>query len=343
MRGKGIGYDTGFVNQFGVSTHERWDPQAVGRDLRRIRDDLRCTAVRVTGGDPDRLEVAARIAADLGLEVWFSPFTCELTTAELLALLADCARRAERLRQGGARVVLVTGAELSLFTKGFLPGDDGLERTAALLDGPRDRVAALLADVPWRINEFLAEAVAVVRGHFGGPVTYASIPFEGVDWTPFDIVSVDAYRAVEIADRYEDLIRALVAQGKPVAITEFGAATYRGAGDLGARGTLVVEYADGRPTGFGRDLVRDEREQAEYLRELVEVFERAGVDAAFACTYACFHLPHGGEPDLDLGSFGVVRVDLDGTRVPKEGSTALAEVYGRSGPVQGTYERTASR
>ena len=45
-----------------------------------IREHLHCNAVRVTGGDPDRLEVAARHAAEVGLEVWCSPFTCDLTT-----------------------------------------------------------------------------------------------------------------------------------------------------------------------------------------------------------------------------------------------------------------------
>ncbi|MEU4804654.1 hypothetical protein [Actinosynnema sp. NPDC023587] len=327
MRGRGIGYDTGFINDLGVSTHERWNPEAVARDLRSIRDDLGCTAVRLTGGDPERLETAGRLAAELGLEVWLSPFTCELTTGELTAVLADCAHRAERLRLAGARVVVVTGAELSLFTRGFLPGDGGLERTAALLNGTRDQTAALLADVPRRINEFLAEAVRVVRERFGGPVTYAAIPFEGVDWTPFDIVSVDAYRSVEIADHYEDSIRALVAQGKPVAITEFGAATYRGAADLGARGMLVVEYEGGRPSGLAGGLVRDEAGQAGYVRELLRVFEKTGVDTAFVNTYASFHLPHGGDPDLDLASFGVVRLHPDGTREPKEAFAVIAEHY----------------
>ena len=41
------------------------------------------------------------------------------------------------------------------------------------------------------MNDFLAQAVTVVRERFGGKVTYAAVPFEGVDWTPFDIVSVD--------------------------------------------------------------------------------------------------------------------------------------------------------
>src|SRR5712691_3266615 len=129
MRGNGISYDTGFFNA-GVSTHEPFDPDVVKREMRVIHDDLHCNAVRITGGEPDRLEIAATHAADIGLEVWFSPFTCDLTTDELLTFLADCAERADRLRRSGAEVVLITGAELSLFTKGFLPGDAIADRLA---------------------------------------------------------------------------------------------------------------------------------------------------------------------------------------------------------------------
>src|SRR4051794_37682936 len=106
MRGKGINYDTGFINK-GVSSRDPFDIAVVKRELQIIRDDLHCNAVRVTGGDPGRLEIAARIAVDLGLEVWFSPFTCDLTYAEMLDLLADCAERAERLRKQKATVVLI--------------------------------------------------------------------------------------------------------------------------------------------------------------------------------------------------------------------------------------------
>jgi hypothetical protein len=115
MRAKGINYDTGFLNA-GTSTHEPFDGEVVQREMRVIRDDLHCTAVRVTGGDPDRLEIAATNAADAGLEIWFCPFTNGLTQDALLALLADCAERAERLRRRGAKVVFLTGSELSLFT-----------------------------------------------------------------------------------------------------------------------------------------------------------------------------------------------------------------------------------
>ena len=42
MRAKGICYDTGFFNR-GVSTHEPFDPEVVGRELRIIREDLTAT------------------------------------------------------------------------------------------------------------------------------------------------------------------------------------------------------------------------------------------------------------------------------------------------------------
>lgn len=114
MRGKGINFDTGFLSA-STSTREPFDAEVVRREMRVIRDDLHCNAVRVTGGDPERLKIAATHAASAGLEVWLCPFTNGLTQDELLDLLADCAEYAERLRRKGAEVVLLTGSELSLF------------------------------------------------------------------------------------------------------------------------------------------------------------------------------------------------------------------------------------
>lgn len=312
MRGKGISYDTGFISK-GRNARERFDPEVVRRELQIIRDDLQCNAVRVMGGDPERLEFAATYAAELGLEVWFSPYPLELTTDELLSLFADCAERAERLRRRGAAVVFVTGAELSLMNKGFLPGET-LEERFELLNEPH-RLRELIPQVTARVNEFLAEAAALVRERFRGKITYAAIQhFERVDWTRFDIVSVDLYRSIEVADRFTEGVRAIVAQGKPVAITEFGAATYRGAGDRGARGLEIVEYDKdtGAPVRLNGAYVRDEEGQAKYLLELLEVFEAGGVDSTFVFTFALHGFPHrpDGDPreDLDLASYGIVKV-----------------------------------
>ena len=334
MRGKGITYDTGFINA-GTISHQRFEPDVVEREMRIIHDDLHCNAVRITGGDPNRLEIAARLAAKAGLEVWFSPFTCDLTNEQMLALLADCAERAERLRQQGATVVLVTGGELSLMNKGFLPGETLKERLDLLATPARLR--ELMPAIPARINDFLSQAVALVRERFGGGVTYASIHFERVDWTPFDFLSIDHYRSIEIADRYRDSIRTLVAQGKPVAITEFGSATYRGAADKGARGAEIIEWIGGVPTLRAGDHTRDEGEQASCVRELLDIFESEGVDTAFVFHFASYDLPHRQDhrQDLDLASYGIVKVMEDGFGVtypdmawePKAAFKTVADFY----------------
>ncbi|WP_101789523.1 hypothetical protein [Nonomuraea indica] len=339
MRAKGISYDTGFVRN-GKSSRERFDPDVVKRELEIIRDDLHCTAVRVIGGDPERLEVAATYAADLGLEVWFSPYPLELTTEETLALFADCAERAERIRRRGAEVVFVTGAELSLMNKGFLPGETQEDRLEQLL-AQRDRLAEQVGELSARVNDFLADAVARVRERFGGRLTYAALQLERVDWAPFDIVGVDLYRSAEVADRFAEGVRTLVAQGKPVAITEFGTAAYRGAGDRGGRVLEVLELdrETGAPVRLDGAYVRDEPGQAAYLRELLEIYDAAGVDSAFVFLFALDDFPHrpDGDPrdDLDLASPGIVKV-LDnrlgdtypGMRwEPKAAFTALAEYY----------------
>ncbi|MEA3528247.1 hypothetical protein U3653_08245 [Nocardia sp. CDC186] len=338
MRAKGISYETGFVRG-GRSSRVRFDREIVARELRLIRDELHCNAVRIIGGDPERLEIAAACAADLGLEVWFSPYPLESSVADMLTLFADCAERAERIRARGAEVVFVTGAELSLMHKGFFPGDTVEERVRLLTAEPDD-LGELVAAVGARVNDFLGEAVSVVRARFGGPITYASIPLERVDWTPFDIVSVDLYRTAETAGRFGEGVRALVAQGKPLAITEFGAATFAGAGDLGARGLEIVEYDDIRgPVRLNGDYARDEDGQGRYLRELLEIFDAEGVDSAFVFVLALYDHVHrpDGDPrdDLDLAGYGVVKVleDRDGETYPgvpwepKAAFGALADYY----------------
>lgn len=312
MRARGITYETGFIRN-GPISRQHFAPDVVKQELAIIRDDLHCNAVRIIGGDPERIDFAATCAADLGLEVWFSPYPLELTNEETLKLFADCAERAERLRLRGANVVFVTGAELSLMNREFLPGDTMEERLGLLL-GERESLPQRVGQISAAVNAFLARAVAQVRERFGGKLAYAAIPLERVDWTPFDFVGVDLYRSAEIADRYAEGVRALVAQGKPVAITEFGTAAYRGAGDLGGRMMEVVENdkVAGAPVRLNGEYARDEAGQAAYLRELLEVFNAEGVDSAFVFIFALENFPHrpNGDPrlDLDLASPSIVRV-----------------------------------
>ena len=69
---------------------------------------------------------------------------------------------------------------------------------------------------------------------------------------------------------------------------------------------MPVRMADGT--------VRDEQEQAGYVREMLGIYDAAGVEAAFVYTFARWDLPTLGEGDneperdFDAASFGIVRV-----------------------------------
>jgi hypothetical protein len=332
-------YDTGFVRN-GDNSRERFDPALVRRELTIIRDDLHCNAVQIVGGDPGRLELAARSATELGLEVWFSPYPLDLTPDEVLALFADCAERAERLRAAGADVVFVTGVELSIMTRGFVDGDGIEERLDRLLADPDGRTERV-AGVNSRLRPFLRTAVAAVRERFRGKVTYAAIPFEAVDWDLFDVVTLELIRSAQVAGQFRDGVRRLVAQPKPVAVTGFGTATWRGAGDVAPRSMEILESDEttGAPLRLNGRYERDEAGQATYLGELLEIFDSEGVDSAFVHLFALYSLPHrpDGDPrdDLDLASLGIVKV-LDGRNgdtypdmpwEPKAAFATIAERY----------------
>jgi len=307
MRGKGINYDTGF-SPAGQSSREHFDADVVRGEMRVIARELRCTAVRISGGEPARLSIAAELAAAEGLEVWFAPFPCELTTDQLAPLFADCADRAEHLRRTGANVVLVTGCELTLFGAGFLPGGTVYERIRGLQAGGTQLYAAFSA-LPGKLNGFLAATAEAARSRFAGPLTYASGMWEPVDWAPFDIAATDAYRDASNAGAFRSELRKQLQHGKPLVVTEFGCCGYVGAGDRGGMGWAILDVSTDSPRLCG-DYVRDESEQVRYLEELNAIFAEEGVDLAFWFTFAGYPLVHDPDPrrDLDMASYGVVKM-----------------------------------
>lgn len=344
LRGRGISYDTGFLSGGGTSGPAVFDAGAVRHDMRVIRDRLHCTAVRVTGGHQDRLEVAATIAAEEGLEVWYSPFTADLTRDEMLAFLVDTAERAERIRRSGAEVVVVAGAETSLFVQGFVPGETFHDRLE-LLNPANPQLAAILSAIPGPLDDHLRVAVAAIRARFGGRVSYASLPFEGVDWSRFDHLGIDFYpnMAQGRFPGLDDALRALRGHGKPIAITEFGTAAHTGSSAAAGHSHLTVEYEGRsvRAVGLNRELERDEAEQATYLGTLLDIFEAENIDTVFVQTFANFHLPTRNAPqhDLDRASFGIVKVldRPDGPPVwePKKAFAAVADRYLRAQEQEG--------
>jgi hypothetical protein len=143
-------------------------------------------------------------------------------------------------------------------------------------------------------------------------VTYAAGPWEFVDWAPFDLVGVDAYRAAYNAAHFSDELRGLLSHGKPVAVTEFGTCPYAGAADLGGMAWEVPA-----------DAVRDETEQVRYFAELTDAFEEAGVDASFWFTFAAYNRTG----RAALGSYGVVETLDPTTWKPREVFHAMAARY----------------
>ncbi|MFC8665891.1 hypothetical protein [Streptomyces sp. NPDC057199] len=312
MRARGINYDTGFLPGQELS-RKAFTPETVRQDMAVISGDLHCDAVRVSGREPERLSIAARHAADVGLEVWFAPFPVDLPPDQLLPFFADCARRAEAVRQAGADVVFVAGCEVTAFCGGFIPGDTYGDRLRTMAAADMEWWSSL-GPVQTRLNEFLPQVAATVRTHFGGQLTYASAPWESVDWRPFDLVGIDAYRAAYNADSFRDELRGHFAHGKPVAVTEYGTCAYQGAGQLG-----------GMAWQAPHDAVPDEEEQVRYLTELLDIFDEEGVDTALWFTFAGYSRPG----DHDLGSYGVVRM-LDETHwEPKRVFHAMAARYQR--------------
>ena len=94
----GITYDTGFTPG-GRNSRDLFEPDHVELDMRAIARELHCDAVRITGGDIERLSVAAASAIAAGLDVWFSPFPAEIDLDETLEFFDACSDRAEVLRQ----------------------------------------------------------------------------------------------------------------------------------------------------------------------------------------------------------------------------------------------------
>ena len=354
MRHRGVHYDTGTAFRgpgFAIWTRRKpLDMAVVQREVQIIRDDLHANAVRVVGSDLARLTAVARIVLDAGLEVWFSPAILEYPPEETQSRLVAAAAAAAPLERAHPdRVVFVAGFEHTLFARGLLPGRSIPERLKHLKAEP-----ALLRN--GKLNQLLEGLVPRVRTAFAGPVTYAALMFEQVDWEPFDYIGVDHYREQRTEDRYIEMLTPLVVTGKPVIVTEFGMRTYRGAE---SSGTLGLGVTDGtrlllhtRPVigRFFRPRLngvfeRDEAMQARELAATLDELERAGVAGALLSTFATPEARTNDDPryDMDMDSMSLVKALPDGrhgttypdmTWEPKEAFAAVANHFGSNLPAK---------
>lgn len=321
-----------------------YHPGLVRRELAIIAGDLHCTAVKICGRDIDRLVLAGAAAAELGLEAWLCPELWDKSPEATLAYIRAAAGAAEQLRRRWPdQVVLSVGTELSLFMRGILPGRTFARRVRHL----REQPSTARQETPLR--DYLTLAAITVRQAFDGPVTYAALPFERVDWDQFDIVGVDHYWHQRIADRYLQTLQRWLDLGKLVVISEFGFRTRTGADQTGAAGPEnfngLSMLAHSIPV-VGRRIQprvktiheRDESVQASSLLRQLEIIDQAGVDGAFVHTFVFPLMPYDDNPrhDLDTDSFALVKTLSRGrhgaaypdmTWEPKQSFTAVAGYY----------------
>jgi hypothetical protein len=344
MHRRGVSYDVGSV--MGGNWRPDYDPRIVRRELEIIVRDLHCTAVRITGRDLGRLLDTAEAAAQLGLEVWLSPLLWDKRPRQTLAYITKAAVAAEQVRaRYPDKLVFSVGSELTLFMQGIIPGKGLMKRLQQMMAG--DTIKSGRHNKP--LNDHLARSTAAVRQVFHGPVTYASLMWEQVDWSIFDIVGVDHYWAERIKDRYLDMLTPLLALGKPVVVTEFGFPTTSAPVVAGA---LAIGHIDERSFVLHRLPVvgrfvrvrlarideRDEGVQASRLVEQLHLLDRAGVDGAFVSTFIYPVRPYDDDPqyDLDRESPSLVKSYTGGkhgttypemTWEPKESFKAVADFY----------------
>lgn len=243
-----------------------------------------------------------------------------------------------------SKIVFCLGGELSLFMRGIVPGRSIAERLSNLVG----QVTAGSTAHTGLLNDFLGRASERVREVFGGPLSYASLAGEQVDWDPFDFVGVDHYRDARIKDRYADMLQPFFGAGKPVVVTEVGMRGYRGADDSGTLGFGVVDSRSevlhqlplvGRlvRARLNGQYVRDESLQARELAEILGILATTGVDGVFVSSFVEPLHPFSEDPryDLDMSALSLVKSFPTGRGStypdmpwePKQAFQAVADCY----------------
>ncbi len=336
MKIKGINYDVGTeLNGGALLSRPTFNEAIIRRELQIIKNDLHCNAVRISGTSVERLIKAAGFALELGLEVWLSPQLHDKSMKETLLYISDVAKEAETLRQQWPHIVFVVGCELTIFMQGILEGDNVVARVSS----PSFNAVIQAGAHNKPLNTFLTSAVKETRKVFGGSVSYASIPFEAVDWSIFDFVGVDHYREARNRDSYVAALAPYAKHDKPVVVTEFGCCTFKGAGDVGGRGWMIIDMNTAKsPTQLNGDYTRDEHEQAQELASQLTELDKSGVEGAFVFTFVSPPLTYSevSRQDLDMGSYGLVKSYTDHNGVtysdmqwePKESFKVISELFG---------------
>lgn len=183
-----------------------------------------------------------------------------------------------------------------------------------------------------KIRAFVKKLATETRKKFQGKITYASLPDEDIDWEDLDIIGTNLYEDISTRAGYEKKLQGYKTHNKPVAITEFGSAPFKGAKHLGGFAHSVVDWQRGRlKRGLGFiPVFRDEKAQADYLQRLIEMYKRHEIDAHFIFEYVNWNIqpnPDDSKRDLSTGSFGLVHRTSTGEKVKTEAYHRVKDLY----------------
>jgi len=332
MKDKGITYDIGTEYTPNNFSRINFDAVVVDADMNAIKNDLHCNSVKIYGRDVDRLLLASTAALENGLNVWLSPRLIDGTIEETLAYIKEVAERFQQLKERfpNQETVFVVAGEATIDTKGFIKGCAIYERIKKIAN-PLFFIKNALGIKPAfqkSFNKFLKKSVAIVRNEFSGKVTYASAMWENVDWSIFDILSINLYKASFNEYSFDRKLRKLVSSGKPVAITEFGCCSFEGADQMGPTGYFVVDYTT-TPPSFSQKCIRNENVQAEYILDLLNKYKMAGVASTFVFDFYSEGFLHDSNPemDFDMASFSITKHTNQNKWEPKLAFERIGDYY----------------
>jgi len=261
---KGVCYLTGMPQWNNESPSE----DEMNEHLEVIHNELGCNGIRIAGYYDDDVLRCARLAIEKGFEcIQLDPRYLDCNHQDTVERLGAFAEKAEELRQRTDTIQLQVANELCIDSLGIWNGESYVERATSGWVG--------VPETTWRskLQSLLLDLVKVSRRKFGGLISYASGFWEAdaVPWEHFDVIGVNAY--VQTKDGWtEDVVASklnnLKKYSKPVYITEFGCATYAGAGKYGGSGWFP-SYCSGSPY--------DEDEQANYYRRYLDLINQVGV------------------------------------------------------------------
>ncbi|GEM_PF-1552504 len=338
---KGINYNAGIEYDSSITLSNKIDIEELKKDLLLI-EKLNCNAIRMYGSHIDKLIAYSEESLKRGFCVWISPRLIDGDKQQTIKFVKEASKKAEQLRKQYKNVVFIVGNELLLDSKAVFDAPKIFNRADFLisyinfkfsikneipqLKQTYSPVRKFLEKTDESINQFVEILRIEASKNFKGQITYASLPWEKINWGAFDIVAVNLYKNQWNATTYLDELRKFKSFNKPVAITEFGTCAYKGASELGGSAYDIVDY---RTKTIKKGLIRDEDEQAKYLKELLKLYWKENIFATFIFDFKEEWKIHSNSPkkDLDLGSYGIVAVLKNGKVITKKAYRVVKKLY----------------